>query len=113
MKNDISKKDKLIFRILIDSLMVGALAGLFSVLYRFVIMKMDLYRSFLYREFNPRSLIILIGLGAIISFIIHHLLKWAPLSGGSGIPQIRGEILGKFRMEEVPTLISKILGGGL
>ena len=113
LKNDISKKDKLIFRILIDSLMVGALAGLFSVLYRFVIMKMDFYRSFLYGEFNPRSLIILIGLGAIISFIIHHLLKWAPLSGGSGIPQIRGEILGKFRMEEVPTLISKILGGGL
>ena len=104
LKNDINKKDKLIFRILIDSLMVGALAGLFSVLYRFVIMKMDLYRSFLYREFNLKSLIILIVLGAVISFIIYKLLKWAPLSGGSGIPQIRGEILGKFRM---------ILGGGL
>ncbi|MHC5099184.1 chloride channel protein [Peptoniphilus genitalis] len=113
MKNEISNKDKLIFRILIDSLMVGALAGLFSVFYRFVIMKMDLYRSFLYKEFNIRSLIVLIVLGAIISFIIYKLLKWAPLSGGSGIPQIRGEILGKFRMEEVPTLVSKILGGGL
>ena len=42
MKNDINNKDRLIFRILIDSLMVGALAGLFSVLYRFVIMKMAL-----------------------------------------------------------------------
>ena len=113
MKNDISNKDKLIFSMLIDSLMVGALAGLFSVLYRFVIMKMDLYRSFLYKEFNLMSLIVLIVLGAIISFIIYKLLKWAPLSGGSGIPQIRGEILGKFRMEEVPTLVSKILGGGL
>lgn len=113
MKNDISNKDKLIFSMLIDSLMVGALAGLFSVLYRFVIMKMDLYRSFLYKEFNIRSLIVLIVLGAIISFVIYKLLKWAPLSGGSGIPQIRGEILGKFRMEEVPTLVSKILGGGL
>lgn len=113
MKNDINNKDRLIFRILIDSLMVGALAGLFSVLYRFVIMKMDSYRAILYKEFNLRALLILIVLGAVISFVIYTLLKWAPLSGGSGIPQIRGEILGKFRMEEIPTLVSKILGGGL
>ena len=113
MKDDFNNKGKLIFRILIDSLMVGTFAGLFSVLYRFVIMKMDFYRKFLYSEFNLKSLLILALLSAIISFVIYRLLKWAPLSGGSGIPQIRGEILGKFKMDEVPTLISKILGGGL
>ena len=41
MKNDFNQKSKLIFRILFDSLIVGTFAGLFSVLYRFVIMKMD------------------------------------------------------------------------
>ena len=113
MRNEINRKDKLIFRILLDSIMVGFFAGLFSVLYRFVIMKMDMYRTFLYSEFNLKSLFILIVLASLISFIIYKLLKWAPLSGGSGIPQIRGEILGKFKMDEVPTLISKIVGGGL
>ena len=113
MKDDFNQKSKLIFRILFDSLIVGTFAGLFSVLYRFVIMKMDSYRKFLYSEFNIKSLLILLVLAIIISFIIYRLLKWAPLSGGSGIPQIRGEILGKFNMDEVPTLVSKIVGGGL
>lgn len=113
MKNDFNKKEKLIFRILIDSIIVGTFAGLFSVMYRFVISKMNYCRGLLYRDFNFKSLFILILLAIIISFIIYKLLKWAPLSGGSGIPQIRGEILGKFNMDEVPTLLSKVLGGGL
>lgn len=113
MKDDFNNKGKLIFRILFDSLIVGTFAGLFSVLYRFVIMKMDFFRKNLYSEFNLKSILVLIILAIIISFVIYILLKWAPLSGGSGIPQIRGEILGKFKMDEVPTLISKIVGGGL
>ena len=113
MKDDFNQKSKLIFRILIDSLIVGTFAGLFSVLYRFVIMKMDSYRKFLYSDFSIKSLLIFLVFAIIISFIIYRLLKWAPLSGGSGIPQIRGEILGKFNMDEVPTLVSKIVGGGL
>ncbi|MGF0095342.1 ClC family H(+)/Cl(-) exchange transporter [Peptoniphilus sp. SGI.035] len=113
MKDDFNNKGKLIFRILFDSLIVGTFAGLFSVLYRFVIMKMDFFRKNLYSEFNLKSILVLIILAIIISFVIYILLKWAPLSGGSGIPQIRGEILGKFKMDEVPTLTSKIVGGGL
>lgn len=113
MKNDFNKKKKLIFRILTDSIIVGAFAGLFSVLYRFIISKMDTYRKVLYSNFDFKSLLILIIMAVIISFIINRLLKWAPLSGGSGIPQIRGEILGKFKMNEWPTMISKIVGGSL
>ena len=113
MKNNYDKKEKFIFRILIDSIIVGVFAGLFSVLYRFIISKIEIYRGFLYSNFNGKSLLILLLLALISSFIIYSLLKWAPLSGGSGIPQIRGEILGKFNMEESPTIISKILGGSL
>lgn len=113
MKEVFNRKDKLIFNILIDSIIVGAFAGLFSVLYRFIISKMDFFRSFLYRELNFKSIAILVTLAIVVSFIIHMLLKIAPLSGGSGIPQIRGEILGKFNMNEIPTLFSKIIGGGL
>lgn len=113
MKNDFNNKQKLIFRMLADSIIVGTLAGLLSVFYRFLISKMDLSRKFLYSNFDFKSVFILTILAVIISFIISKLLKWAPLSGGSGIPQIRGEILGKFKMQEWPTIISKIFGGGL
>lgn len=113
MKNYFNNNRKLIFRMLTDSIIVGAFAGLFSVLYRFIISKMDTYRASLYTSFDFKSVLILIVMAIIISFIIAKLLSWAPLSGGSGIPQIRGEILGKFRMKEWPTIISKIVGGSL
>ena len=113
MKDYFNNNRKLIFRMLTDSIIVGAFAGLFSVLYRFIISKMDIYRANLYTSFNFKSVVILVIMAIIISFIIAILLKWAPLSGGSGIPQIRGEILGKFKMDEWPTIISKIAGGSL
>lgn len=113
MKDYFNNNRKLIFRMLTDSIIVGAFAGLFSVLYRFIISKMDTYRASLYTSFDFKSVLILIIMAIIISFIIAKLLKWAPLSGGSGIPQIRGEILGKFKMDEWPTIISKIVGGSL
>ena len=113
MKNHFNNNHKLIFRMLTDSIIVGTVAGLFSVFYRFVISKMDASREILYSSLNVKSILLLIVLGIVISFIINKLLKWAPLSGGSGIPQIRGEILGKFKMNEWPTIISKIVGGGL
>ena len=113
MKNHFDDKRKLIFRILVDSIIVGIFAGLFSVLYRFIISKMDIYRGYLYADSNLKSILILLAIAIISSYTIYKLLKWAPLSGGSGIPQIRAEILGKFQMEEIPTIASKIIGGGL
>ena len=113
MRNEINKKEKLIFRMLLDSLLIGSFAGVFSVFYRFVISKMDFLRVQLYQDITLKSIITLLILAVAVSFALKRLLSWAPLSGGSGIPQIRGEILGKFRMQAVPTITSKIVGGGL
>ncbi len=49
----------------------------------------------------------------IFAFIVDRLLAWAPLSGGSGIPQIEGEMLGLFDMKPYRTLASKMIGGVL
>lgn len=113
MKNDFNNKAKLTFRMLIDAIIMGIFAGLFSVLYRFIISKMGVYRHSLYSDLSFKYVFILLILALAISFIIYKLLKWAPLSGGSGIPQIRGEILGKFNMKAGPTIASKIIGGSL
>ena len=49
----------------------------------------------------------------VFAFIVDRLLTWAPLSGGSGIPQIEGEMLGLFDMKPYRTLVSKMIGGVL
>lgn len=113
MINNFDSKKKLIFRMLIDSIIIGIIAGLFSVFYRFIISKTEFFRAYLYSDLNIKNIITLVILASFVSFVIYKLLKLAPLSGGSGIPQIRAEILGKFQMQEFPTIISKILGGGL
>lgn len=48
----------------------------------------------------------------IFAFIVDRLLT-AVLSGGSGIPQIEGEMLGLFDMKPYRTLVSKMIGGVL
>ncbi|MGI5948796.1 ClC family H(+)/Cl(-) exchange transporter [Peptoniphilus sp.] len=113
MRDNFYKKEETIFVILFESIIVGTIAGLFSVLYRFIVSKMGIIRGNLYGSVNLKNILIILALAVVISWTINYLLKIAPLSGGSGIPQIRGEILGKFDMNSEKVLLSKILGGSL
>ncbi|MDD7362880.1 MAG: ClC family H(+)/Cl(-) exchange transporter [Peptoniphilus sp.] len=92
---------------------VGLASGLISVLYRYTLGRLDDLRNILYGSVTlPRALLMLAGF-FVLAYLMHLLLTWAPLSGGSGIPQIRGELLGKADIEPVPTLVSKFLGGAM
>lgn len=102
-----------IFQMLLDGVMIGFISGGFSILYRYLISSMNRYRDIFYSSTKPTTMLTFILILVGIVFLIDALLKWAPLSGGSGIPQIRGEILGVFHMEEIPTFLSKIIGGSL
>ena len=59
---------------------------------------------------NLHPLIIILCF-AFFGYIAGLLLKWSPLSSGSGIPQIEGELLGVMHMNPVRVMISKFIGG--
>ncbi len=86
------------FYLIVRGIEVGIAAGLICVLYRFLLSKAEeyLYTVIDYVKGNPLKtalwLFALALLGAFVSFII----KWEPLSGGSGIPQVTGEVKGYF-----------------
>ena len=40
-------------------------------------------------------------------------MKWAPFSGGSGIPQIKAELEGQIEMRAERVIVSKLAGGSL
>lgn len=101
-----------VLNMFIDGIIVGIFSGLISVFYRFILSKVEGLR-FLFFDGTPRAFILTIICFPIFALIISKLLKWAPLSGGSGIPQIRGEVIGRFDMDENKTVISKLLGGTL
>lgn len=90
---------------------VGCFSGLLSVAYRFAISQTEILRRNFYQSAHLSN--IFIAILAIISFtyIIVKLLAWAPFSNGSGIPQIKAEILDRIDPKPIPTVISKFIGG--
>lgn len=98
-------------RLVIDGLIVGVVAGTFSILYRFMLSILGDLRLFL---FNDIDFVIIVILSLIaIGFIVGKIIEWEPLSSGSGIPQVQAELLGKANMNSPKLIISKFIGGGL
>ena len=101
--------------VIMESVVIGAAAGLVVVLFRYLLVQAENLRTLVYRALPGRSfwwtlcwilVLVLIGL----------LLGWAakkrPMIRGSGIPQIKGALLGKMRLDWAPELPLK-LGTGL
>ena len=115
MKNKISTKISnshfLHKRLVIDGFIIGIVAGSASVFYRFILSKLGDLRFFLFKDLNSPILLVLSLL--IAGFIIGKLVKWEPLSSGSGIPQVQAELMGKVYMNSPRLVVSKFIGGGL
>ncbi len=100
------------FYLIVRGIEVGIAAGLVCVLYRFLLSKAEeyLYTVIDYVKGNPFKtavwLVLLAVLGAGVSFII----QWEPLSGGSGIPQVTGEIRGHFSHNWLRVIAAKLIG---
>lgn len=105
--------NRLRMHLVFGGFVVGLASGMISVLYRFTLGKLDDARMLLYANITPGRIALMLGLFFAMAVAMHLLLNWSPLSGGSGIPQIRGELLGKADIAPVPTLISKFFGGAM
>ena len=92
---------------------VGLASGMISVLYRDTLGRLDTVRTLMYSHMTVEKGALMLAGFLLLAFLMHLLLRWAPFSGGSGIPQIRGELLGKADIESTPTLISKFFGGAM
>lgn len=101
-------------RVVLDGLLVGFLAGALTVFYRIMLSFFDRLRDTIFH--NGQSFLY-IGLIVLLFFsfslIVGYLVKWCPLSSGSGIPQIQGELLGTVDMDAEKVIFSKFIGGGL
>jgi len=98
---------------LYKSLLVGVLTGVVACAYRWALGKAEEISFYLYRllrgnlMFFPIALIILAFLGYLTGILVS---KFKMISG-SGIPQVKGIILGYFKHNWFFTLIAKFIGG--
>lgn len=98
-------------RLVIDGIIVGLAAGTLSIFYRFMLGKLSDLRFYMYNGLDF-LLVLFMALG-LIGFVVGKLIKWEPLSSGSGIPQVQAELMGKANMNSSKLIVSKLLGGGL
>ncbi|MCD7723852.1 MAG: ClC family H(+)/Cl(-) exchange transporter [Clostridiales bacterium] len=101
--------------LIVRGLQAGVAAGIASVLYRLLIVKAQdiMLKINEYTGANPRWLALwflaLAAMGALTAFIV----KKEPLSSGSGIPQIKGELSAKISAKWHTVTAAKFAGGAL
>ncbi|MBR0597489.1 ClC family H(+)/Cl(-) exchange transporter [Sinanaerobacter chloroacetimidivorans] len=106
-----SKKES----ILLKSILVGILAGIVTCLYRIVLTQAEEYSFQFYALLRAHMAylpLVFAGLG-LTGYFIGMLTSKYHMIGGSGIPQVRGLLLGYFKNSWLSTLIAKFLGGAI
>jgi H+/Cl- antiporter ClcA len=94
-------------------IIVGLLVSIIAVLYRTALTMAEDYSLFFYGYIRAnRSFIIpMFLLLAIVGWLLSKMVAKYPMISGSGIPQVKGQILGYFKNPWISTLIFKFLGG--
>ncbi len=106
---------RLRYGLVLKGMAVGAAAGVVVSLFRFALQEAEPLRWALF-EYAKTSLphALLGGLLLAAAFLGTCLcLHYAPLAGGSGIPQLKGELIDEIEENWWKTLAAKILGGCL
>ena len=84
------------FYLIIRGLEVGVAAGLVSVFYRFLLTNAEslLLRAADFAKESALKCIIWFIILVLMGFSVAKIIKWEPMSSGSGIPQVSGEMEG-------------------
>lgn len=102
-------------QLVFEGLLVGIVAGVVSVLYRYALEKADEIRNGMLALCSGNA-IRMAGWFAVLivlAVLVAKLLKWEPMISGSGIPQVEAEIAGYIRPTWWRVIIGKIVGGFL
>ncbi len=102
-------------RLILEGILVGVLSGLIVVAYRVILDYAEEIRLLIYSFINskPTSIFLWFLALAIIAYILGLIVKAEPLVGGSGIPQVKGQLMGKIYIRWPKVILWKFIGGVL
>lgn len=101
------------FYLIVRGIEVGIAAGLISVLYRFLLSlaETNLYKILDYVKGSPFKIVLWLLTVTIIGIAVYFITRWEPMAGGSGIPQVNGEIKGHMAANWWKVIAAKLIGG--
>lgn len=100
----------------LGSMLIGVLSGFTVVLFRLALERAEEFRSTLFDQLRTgaaAAFALWIPVFALVALILGWMSFKRPMIKGSGIPQIKGVLLHKMRLEWIPELPMKIIGGVL
>lgn len=102
-------------KLLIESILVGILAGIICVFYRYLLLKAESFYFYLIHliQKNTFYMILIPILFIFCGWIISKFLQWEPDIGGSGIPQVEAELNHQIQCSPIRIIIAKISAGFL
>lgn len=108
-------------RLFIEGIFVGIFGGLCISLFRFLLGEAEAFRIYAYNAFlipavakeNFIPLCLWAAALVVTGFLLYRMCLYAPMAGGSGIPQVKGVILGLYKMKWFRILWVKIIAGAL
>ncbi|WP_024613404.1 ClC family H(+)/Cl(-) exchange transporter [Clostridium sp. Ade.TY] len=113
-EKDILSKNNLKVRIVLESIIVGAIAGLIVSLYRLALKYIAPYEYKAYSFMKENNLWIILGIVVLIilAYIVGFMVEKNSMISGSGIPQIEGMLKGEFDIKNpIQILVEKFIGG--
>lgn len=101
------------YRIIFEGILVGLVTGAVVSLFRWILGYADDIRNYFISlaKTNLSGLVISLGVLALLLLITFLCLKFEPLTSGSGIPQVKGEIQGAIKSKWGKVLVLKFIGG--
>ena len=112
LENNTAKRS---IALVIEGALIGVLAGLTAVLYRYCLTYAE---SGLYAVLNfirGNAVVTALWFAALILMgcIVAKIAKWEPMAAGSGIPQVSGEVRGYLDQSFWRVILAKFTGGTL
>lgn len=99
-----------------EGIIIGFFVGLIIAAFRYLLEQAEILRHVVYSnlltEFWLFTVLWFLGL-VFIAYILNWIVKVEPMASGSGIPQVKGIILGLMKMNWLRVLINKFIGGVL
>ncbi|MDR3563727.1 MAG: H(+)/Cl(-) exchange transporter ClcA [Negativicutes bacterium] len=103
-------------KLFVEGIVVGLIAGAIVVAFRYALESAEAFRATVYRYMVSGDWTIIVAWFScllLIAYILGLIIKFEPLSGGSGIPQVKGDILGVVKIGWLRVLVAKFIGGVL
>lgn len=103
------------YRLIIEGVAIGAIAGALVSAFRVALGRADELRNYLIAasEKDPAIAVLCLMALALAAAAVSFIVVKEPMCSGSGIPQVKGELQGRFKCNWMRVILAKFAGGVL